>query len=57
MTKKICAACDGRGQTRKTRTTFKFVPKHLPNGRIKEQYVTEQMGSGCPKCLGVGYTK
>ena len=51
---KTCKQCKGRGQTKRTRTEFHFVPKKLPDGKIREQYVTDKLGSGCPGCHGRG---
>lgn len=51
---KICSACNGRGQTKATRTEFHFEPKKLPGGRIAQQYKTDKQGSGCPNCGGLG---
>lgn len=50
----ICKTCNGRGQTRKTRTEFHFETKKLPDGKERQQYVTDKQGSGCPNCHGTG---
>lgn len=55
MNKKTCTKCNGRGQTKQSRTTFHFVKKNLPNGKTGQQMVTDKRGSGCLGCLGVGY--
>lgn len=51
---KTCNVCNGRGQTKATRTEFHFTPYNKPNGKVGEKYNTDKQGSGCPKCLGTG---
>lgn len=43
---KTCTKCDGRGQTKQTRT----VMEKTRRGKLR----TKLLGSGCPKCLGTG---
>lgn len=45
-----CVACDGRGQTKETRT----ITKRGPDGR---GVITVALGSGCSECRGLGVVR
>ena len=45
MSKEICNVCNGLGQTKQTSTVVV-----VQDGKSK----TTHLGSGCPKCLGLG---
>lgn len=46
----ICPACDGRGQNKDTKGEHEL--KFDAKGRC--HFITHKLGSGCPRCLGVG---
>ena len=51
-----CKKCNGKGQSKQTRTVFHFKNYVKKNGKPGKRMVTDSLGSGCPMCLGLGFT-
>lgn len=50
-----CPNCNGYGHDKAGRPVIVFKTIKQPNGKNKTQHVTKAQGSGCMKCLGLGY--
>ena len=53
--KQICKVCHGSGHDKGSTPVVKIREQVQKDGTVKQQHVTEKLGSGCINCGGLGH--